>query len=81
MIERGLRYFQQSGLAMVVRPTGVPNGTRVFDLQWDPAEKSIAVWNPAAGNMVMMLPGKWRGNQCVGEASSARQCVSGVSPS
>ena len=62
------RYLANDGHAMVVRPTGNPSGTRVYEMKWNSVSKSIDVYNPLDGSFITDLPGRWTGRKEIGEA-------------
>lgn len=45
---------------MVVRPTGNPQGMKVFAFEWIEKEKRMEVSMPMTGSVVGNVPGKWR---------------------
>jgi hypothetical protein len=67
------RYLANDGQAIVVRPTGNPAGTRVYEMKWDSVKKSIKVYNPLDGSFITDLPGRWTGRKEIGQA--VRRCV------
>lgn len=67
------RYLANDGQAIVVRPTGNPAGTRVYEMKWDSVNKSIKVYNPLDGSFITNLPGRWTGRKEIGQA--VRRCV------
>ena len=67
------RYLANDGQAIVVRPTGDPAGTRVYEMKWDSVNKSIKVYNPLDGSFITDLPGRWTGRKEIGQA--VRRCV------
>ena len=53
------RYIASDGCALVVRPTGKPEGLKVFKFVWNRASRSVEVFSALNGGHVASVPGKW----------------------
>ena len=53
------RYIARSGIAIVVRPMGTPEGVKVFKVEWFRDSKAINVVSAFSGELVIAMPGTW----------------------
>ena len=56
------RYIARSGIAIIVRPTGTPEGLKVFRFLWSRETKAVEVFAALSGEVLLTLPGKWTPN-------------------
>eukprot|EP00435_Cladocopium_sp_Y103_P065109 s659_g27.t1 len=49
----------RTGEAFVVRPTGNPQGTLVFDFSWIREKKEVKITIPTSGTEIGKIPGRW----------------------